>query len=50
VSIEMGRYFWYLDCSKAQRELGFMSRDPGETLYETVAHLKRHILGAGVLH
>lgn len=45
VSVEMSRYFWYLDASKAQRELGFRSRDPGETLYETVAYLKRHFLG-----
>ena len=45
VSMEMGRYFWYLDSSKAERELGFTSRDPGETLYETVAHLKKHTLG-----
>jgi len=49
VSIEMGRCFWYLDCSKAKRELDFQSRDPGETLYETVAHLRKHILGAAAL-
>ncbi len=45
VSVEMSRYFWYLDASKAQRELGFRSRDPGDTLYETVAYLKEHFLG-----
>ena len=47
VSVEMSCYFWYLDASKAKRALGFTSRDPGDTLYETVAYLKEHFLGAG---
>ena len=47
VSVEMSCYFWYLDASKAKRALGFSSRDPGDTLYETVAYLKEHFLGAG---
>jgi dihydroflavonol-4-reductase len=38
-SIEMGQYFWYCDASKAERELGFRPRDPGETLRETVEDL-----------
>jgi dihydroflavonol-4-reductase len=38
-SIEMGQYFWYCDSSKAERELGFRARDPGETLRETVDDL-----------
>ncbi|HSU41120.1 MAG TPA: NAD-dependent epimerase/dehydratase family protein [Polyangiaceae bacterium] len=38
-SIEMGQYFWYCDASKAERELGFRARDPGETLRETVDDL-----------
>jgi dihydroflavonol-4-reductase len=38
-SIEMGQYFWYCDSSKAERELGFRPRDPGETLRDTVADL-----------
>jgi dihydroflavonol-4-reductase len=45
ISVEMSRYFWYLDASKAERELGFRSRDPGDTLYETVAYLREHFLG-----
>jgi nucleoside-diphosphate-sugar epimerase len=45
VSVEMSCYFWYLDASKAERELGFRSRDPGDTLYETVAFLRGHFLG-----
>ena len=39
VSIEMGQYFWYCDASKAERELGFRARDPGETLRDTVSDL-----------
>jgi dihydroflavonol-4-reductase len=38
-SIEMGQYFWYCDASKAERELGFRARDPGETLKDTVDDL-----------
>ncbi|MFQ5792626.1 MAG: NAD-dependent epimerase/dehydratase family protein [Acidobacteriota bacterium] len=47
VSMEMGRYFWYLDATKAQRELGFRPRDPFETLYDTVSYLQEHFLGNG---
>jgi dihydroflavonol-4-reductase len=43
----MAEYFWYLDCSKAQRELQFVSRDPGETLQDTVKYLRTHFLPAG---
>jgi dihydroflavonol-4-reductase len=39
VSIEMGQYFWYCDGGKAERELGFSPRDPGETLRDTVHDL-----------
>jgi dihydroflavonol-4-reductase len=39
VSVEMAQYFWYCSASKAERELGFSPRDPGETLRETVADL-----------
>jgi dihydroflavonol-4-reductase len=45
-AIEMAQYFWYLNCTKASRELGFRPRDPGETLHETVAYLKENFLGA----
>jgi dihydroflavonol-4-reductase len=46
-AIEMAQYFWYLNCSKAARELGFKPRDPGETLHETVVYLKENFLGNG---
>lgn len=38
-SLEMSQYFWYCDASKAERELGWVARDPGETLRETVDDL-----------
>lgn len=47
ISMEMGRYFWYLDCSKAERQLGFEARDPGETLYDTVTYLRENYFGNG---
>nr|WP_316627511.1 NAD-dependent epimerase/dehydratase family protein [uncultured Brevundimonas sp.] len=43
VSIEMGEHFWYVDSSKAERELGFQSRDPGLTLHDTIAYLRRDL-------
>ncbi len=46
ISMEMSRYFWYLDASKAKQELGFSSRDPNETLFDTVEYLRKHFLGA----
>src|ERR1041385_1823202 len=45
-AIEMAQYFWYLNCAKATRELGFKPRDPGETLHDTVAYLKENFLGS----
>jgi dihydroflavonol-4-reductase len=39
VSVEMAQYFWYCSAAKAERELGFTARDPGETLRETIADL-----------
>lgn len=44
-SVEMSRYFWYVDSSKAEAELGFQARDPYETLYDTVTYIKKHFLG-----
>jgi dihydroflavonol-4-reductase len=43
-AIEMAEYFWYLDSSRAERELGFSPRDPGETLLDTVKYLREHFL------
>ncbi len=44
-AIEMAQYFWYLNCAKASRELGFKPRDPGETLHDTVVYLRENFLG-----
>jgi dihydroflavonol-4-reductase len=43
--IEMADYFWYLDASKAARELGFNARDPQETLLDTVNHVRDNFTG-----
>jgi dihydroflavonol-4-reductase len=39
VSVEMGQLFWYADSARAQKELGWAPRDPGETLSDTVREL-----------
>ncbi len=41
--VDMGEHWFYIDSGKARRELGFTSRDPGETLHETVSWLDRHV-------
>jgi dihydroflavonol-4-reductase len=40
VAVEMADCFWYLDASKATRELGFVARDPQETLMDTIRDLR----------
>ena len=39
--VEIASHFWYVDCSKANQELGFTSRDPMDTLYDTVQSLQK---------
>ena len=46
--VEMGEYFWYFDSSKAEDELNFTTRDPMETLQETIKYLSENFLGEGV--
>ncbi|HYP88358.1 MAG TPA: NAD-dependent epimerase/dehydratase family protein [Polyangiaceae bacterium] len=47
VSVEMAQYFWYCSAEKAERELGFVARDPGETLRDTIEDLvKRRVVAA----
>ena len=43
ISVEMSEHFWWIDSSKAERELGFTARDPQLTLVDTVAYLRRGI-------
>ena len=40
VSVEMAQYFWYLDASRAEGELGWEPRDPSTTLADTVRDLR----------
>lgn len=40
VSADMAQCYWYLDASKAERELGWRARDPNTTIYETVEDLR----------
>ena len=37
--VELASYFWYADSSRAIQDLHWKSRDPMETLYDTVEHL-----------
>ena len=48
VSMEMSRYYWYADSSKAKEELDFTTRDPQETLHDTVQYLRSHFLGGDI--
>ena len=40
VAAEMAQCFWYLDASKASRELGWTARDSNQTLFDTVQDLR----------
>jgi dihydroflavonol-4-reductase len=39
-SVKMSSLFWYCDTAKARRELGFSTRDPMETIRDTVKDLQ----------
>jgi dihydroflavonol-4-reductase len=39
VSLDMAHFYWYLDASLAENELGWTPRDPTETLADTVKDL-----------
>lgn len=43
ISVEMAEHYWWIDSSKAERELGFAARDPQLTLVDTVAYLRQGI-------
>ena len=43
ISVEMAEHYWWIDSTKAQRELGFEARDPQLTLVDTVSYLRRGI-------
>jgi dihydroflavonol-4-reductase len=44
ISVEMSQVFWYCDSRKAERELGFVARDPGETLDDTIRDLRQRMI------
>lgn len=37
--VDVGEHYFYLDASKAERELGFRARDPHQTLHDTVQYI-----------
>ncbi|MEQ8279747.1 MAG: NAD-dependent epimerase/dehydratase family protein [Deltaproteobacteria bacterium] len=41
VSVEMSGYHWGCDASRAERELGFVARDPQQTIEATVVDLEK---------
>lgn len=41
-TVEMATHFWYIDWSKAERELGFEPRDPVKTLRDTVRWIENN--------
>jgi dihydroflavonol-4-reductase len=41
VSVDMAQYYWYIDWSKATRDLGWQPRDPDDTLRDTVRWIER---------
>lgn len=46
--VEQAEHFWYFTSAKAEEELGFTSRDPQETLNDTLRYIRENILGGGV--
>lgn len=40
VSLDMAHFYWYLDATRAESELGWVPRDPIETLADTVTDLQ----------
>ncbi len=40
----MAQVYWWCDSSKAERELGFVARDPGETLDDTIRDLRTRMI------
>ncbi len=40
VSVEMAQLFWYVDSTRAERELGWSARDPMDTLVDTVRDMR----------
>ncbi|HND10103.1 MAG TPA: NAD-dependent epimerase/dehydratase family protein [Pseudomonadota bacterium] len=43
ISFEMSQHYWYCDSSLAMRELGFATRDPAETLDDTIRDVRKSL-------
>lgn len=43
ISFEMSQHYWYCDSSLAMRELGFATRDPAETLDDTIRDIRKSL-------
>ncbi len=48
--VEQAEHFWYFSSAKAEEQLSFTSRDPQETLQETIAYLRENVLGGGAFN
>ncbi|HET9178436.1 MAG TPA: NAD-dependent epimerase/dehydratase family protein [Terriglobia bacterium] len=48
-SVKMSAHYWYCDSTKARTELGFQTRDPEETLKETVEDVHLRLYRSGRL-
>lgn len=46
--VEQAEHFWYFDSTKAKETLAFETRDPQETLNDTINFLRENFLGEGV--
>jgi len=44
ISVEMAQVYWWCDSRKAERELDFQTRDPGETLDDTIRDLRTRMI------
>jgi dihydroflavonol-4-reductase len=48
-SVDMAGHYWNFESTKAIRDLGFVARDPTDTLFDTVSYVRAHFLGSDVL-
>ena len=43
-SVDMASHYWYFDSAAAKADLGFLPRDPQETIVDTVVDIRKHVL------